>query len=269
MLQLFDSGKSVLNVPVSQIVPNPNQPRKIFNSYDIDSLAESIKENGLINPITLRKISKQNYELIAGERRLMAFKRLDLPTIPAIIQAVDEKASTTLALIENIQREDLNFFEEIKAISSYISENSLSQSEAAKKLGFSQPSIANKLRLLKLPPPILAELSANGFTERHARALLPLQESEKLSVVCQKVIAQKLSVKATEKLALDILKKPHHKNKPIIIIKDLRIFNSTINRALTIMQAAGINATSEKMEDDSLITYTIKVPKQSTRIKAI
>ncbi|MEG2143902.1 MAG: ParB/RepB/Spo0J family partition protein, partial [Oscillospiraceae bacterium] len=192
-----------------------------------------------------------------------------LPTIPAIVQIADKKTSATLALIENLQRQDLNFFEEVRAINIFISENALSQSEAAKKLGFSQPAIANKLRILKLPPPILQELSANGFTERHARALLPLIENEKLMPVCKKVILEKLSVSATEKLVLDILSNKHHKNKPIIIIKDLRIFNSTIKRALTIMQAAGINATSEKTEDDSLITYTIKVPKESTRSKAI
>ncbi|MEG1972762.1 MAG: ParB/RepB/Spo0J family partition protein, partial [Oscillospiraceae bacterium] len=173
MLQLFDKGNLILNVPISQIAPNPNQPRKIFNSSDIDTLAESIKENGLINPITLRKLGKQSYELIAGERRLMAYRKLNLPTIPAIVQIADKKTSATLALIENLQRQDLNFFEEVRAINIFISENELSQSEAAKKLGFSQPAIANKLRILKLPPPILQELSANGFTERHARALLP------------------------------------------------------------------------------------------------
>ena len=249
----------LVNLPVSQIRPNRAQPRRFFDEDSLRALADSIKENGLITPVSVRR-EGDGYELIAGERRLLAHKMLGLDTIPAIIDSADDEKSAVLALIENLQREDLDFLEEALAIKALL-ESVGTQKELAKRLGLSQPAIANKLRLFALPRITLERLAQAGFTERHARALLPLCEDERLEAAVTHVIEKRLTVTKTEKL-VERLKTERPRNKSrILILKDLRLFTGAINRAVDVMKEAGIDATSTKTEDDNEITFTIVIPK--------
>ena len=265
-MALFEiGGKSrwIRNIPLELIDQNPMQPRKVFNGEALEQLAASIKENGLISPIVVRKVGNR-YQLIAGERRLMAFLLLDEPTIPAIIEQADDDRSAVLAMVENIQRCDLSFFEEAQAIKTLIKTQSLTQQQAADKLSMSQSAVANKLRLLKLPEKIRQKIGESNLTERHARALLPLCLDERLEKVVTAVIERELTVSQTEKLVEETLNsKPCKKGKKIFVIRDLRLFTSTISRAIDLMKQAGIDAVSQKTEDEESITYTVVIPKSS------
>ncbi|MBP1556635.1 MAG: ParB/RepB/Spo0J family partition protein, partial [Oscillospiraceae bacterium] len=265
-MALFEiGGKSrwIRNIPLELIDQNPMQPRKVFNGEALEQLAASIKENGLISPIVVRKVGNR-YQLIAGERRLMAFLLLDEPTIPAIIEQADDDRSAVLAMVENIQRCDLSFFEEAQAIKTLIKTQSLTQQQAADKLSMSQSAVANKLRLLKLPEKIRQKIGESNLTERHARALLPLCLDERLEKVVTNVIERELTVSQTEKLVEETLNnKPTKKGKKIFVIRELRLFTSTISRAIDLMKQAGIDAVSQKTEDEESITYTVVIPKSS------
>ena len=162
-------------VPLALIDPNPAQPRRTFEKVALEELAASIKENGLLSPVSVRKVGER-FQLIAGERRLMAFRLLGEEVIPALIEEADDRRSAALAIVENMQRRDLTFFEEAQAIETLIKTQGLTQQQAAQRLGLSQSAVANKLRLLKLPRTQINRLVMAGLTERHARALLPLCE---------------------------------------------------------------------------------------------
>lgn len=264
-MALFELGKSkkIKDIPLELIDRNPMQPRTVFDGEALEQLAASIRENGLISPIVVRKVGSR-YQLIAGERRFMAFLLLDEPTIPALIEQADEERSAVLAMVENIQRCDLNFFEEALAIKSLIKTQSLTQQQAAEKLSMSQSAIANKLRLLKLPEKIRQKIAESELTERHARALLPLCFDERLENVVTAVIERRLNVSQTEKLVEETLNsKPVKKGKKIFVIRELRLFTSTISRAIDLMKQAGIDAVSQKTEDEDSITYTVVIPKSS------
>lgn len=251
----------VIEIEVDRIIPNPYQPRKTFDS-EINGLAESIKENGLLQPLTVRKIGEV-YELIAGERRLRAVKSLEFETVPCIVMDITERNSAVMALVENIQRKDLNFFEEAAALEKLIDFYGMTQEDAAFKLGKSQSTIANKLRLLKLSPEIRTKISEFGLTERHARALLKLNDSKKQNEVIETVFARRLNVDATEKLIENIILKTEelesiHRRSGAF--KDIRLFVNTINKAVEMMKAAGINADSEKIQQDGYIEYVVRIP---------
>lgn len=255
--------RRVKDIPLELIDRNPMQPRCLFDGKAIEELARSIKENGLISPIIVRKLNGR-YQLIAGERRLMAFELLCEKTIPALIEQADDRKSAVWAMVENIQRRDLSFFEEARAIKTLIETQGLTQQQAADKLGISQSAVANKLRLLRLPTKARQAIIQNGLTERHARALLPLCEDERLEKVLSRVAEQQLNVAQTEKLVFDLLagKKPIRRGGRILIVKDLRLFTSTISRAVDMMKQAGIDAVSKKTEDEDSITYTVVIPKR-------
>lgn len=253
----------LVNIPVSEIRPNRAQPRRFFDEDSLRALAASIEENGLITPISVRK-EADGYELIAGERRLLAHKMLGRETIPAIIDSADDERSAVLALIENLQREDLDFLEETLAMKSLLASVG-TQKELAKRLGISQPAVANKLRLLALPRVTLERLAQAGMTERHARALLPLCEDERLEAAVTQIIEKRLTVAKTEKLVERIKNsRPQNKSR-ILILKDLRLFTGAISRAVDVMKEAGIDAVSKKTEDDNEITFTIVIPKTPSR----
>ncbi|EPZ53388.1 parB/RepB/Spo0J family partition domain protein [[Clostridium] sordellii ATCC 9714] len=167
--------KRVMEIPISNIVPNPYQPRRVFSQSALEELSESIKVYGILQPITVRSKSNDEYELVAGERRLRASKLAGLETIPAIINNMSDESSAVLALLENLQREDLNFIEEAMGYENLIKEHSFTQQQLAEKLGKNQSTIANKIRILRLPTDIKIKLVENGLTERHARALLNYQ----------------------------------------------------------------------------------------------
>ncbi len=191
--------KRVMEIPIEDVVPNPYQPRKIFSQVSLEELSNSIKVYGIIQPITVRA-KDGKYELIAGERRLRAAKLAELKTIPAIINNMNDESSAVLALLENLQREDLNFIEEAIGYENLIKEHAFTQQQLAEKLGKNQSTVANKLRILKLPNDIKMKLIENNLTERHARAFLKLPSEDLMQSVLDKVIKNELTVKKTEKL---------------------------------------------------------------------
>lgn len=255
-------------VPISQIVPNISQPRTEFLQDELESLKNSIDENGILQPLTVRKISGSDFELIAGERRLRASKLLGLKEVPCILVDCSDEQSAIFALIENLQRSDLNPFEEAEGIQKLIEKQGLTQEMAAKKLGKKQSTVANKLRLLKLSADERAKIMQAGLTERHARALLKLKEPKDRALVLEKMIKNSLNVQQSEELIQKILTEDQMKlNMPsahrTIIIKDVRIFINTLDKAINTMRVSGIDAVSEHTESEEYLEYTIKIPKQS------
>lgn len=257
-------SNDVLQIPARMILPNPHQPRKSFDWDDLEGLAQSIHHNGLLQPITVRKTDSEKYELISGERRLRACKMAGLSTIPAIVIDINEEKSALFAVIENLQRENLHFFEEAIAIDRLMKGYGYSQEEIAKKLGKSQSALSNKLRILRLPEEIRTTIITFGLSERHARALLRLPTIALMEQVVDTIIEQGLTVSATEALINNILSnepKIIKKGKTVMVFKDIRIFINTLNHAVTTMRKSGINASSSKNETDKFIEYTVKIMK--------
>ncbi|MCH5296452.1 MAG: ParB/RepB/Spo0J family partition protein [Ruminococcus sp.] len=257
----------ISEIPIIKIRPNKSQPRRNFNEDELAALSRSISENGVLQPITVRRMSATEYELIAGERRLRASALAGLRKIPCIVIKCSDKESAVFALLENLQRSDLGFFEEARGISKLIHRFGLTQEEAARKLGKSQSTIANKLRLLKLTYEEQEWIVSAGLTERHARALLRLDDENLRREALSKIISDNLNTQQTDSLVsimLNSLKKPIIRQKSIskVVIKDVRIFVNTINKAIDTMRLAGIEAQSNKTDNESFIEYTIRIPKQ-------
>ena len=256
----------VILLPVSRIDSNPNQPRRYFDTENLTELAESIRANGLLQPITVRQSMRDGcYELIAGERRTIAFRMLGYDMIPAIVEEYNDQQSAVLSLIENLQRKDLNYFEEASGISRLMCELSLTQQQVSEKIGKAQPTVANKLRLLKYSPAVQNAFLDHGLTERHARSMLKLQSEEEQMRVIALVAENKLNVDQTEQYVDRLVhKKPADQEKTrIYVVKDMRIFLNTINRAISIMQHAGIPVDTDKNENDQYMEYLIRVPKSA------
>lgn len=267
--KLFSDNTVVTMLPVNRIAPNPAQPRKIFYPDELRELSNSIRENGVLQPITVRQVDEK-YILVAGERRLRASIMAGLREIPAIISEMDEKQSSLIALIENLQRSDLDFFEEAMGIYNLIRIYGFSQEEAAKKLGKSQSAISNKLRLLRLPPNIIDKIIENHLSERHARALLRLDSAEAQEAALTQIVEKGYNVSQTDEYIESILVRsqsavvPAGKQKrPIFVFKDVRLFMNTINHAITTMRTSGIQANMEKTEDDKAVYMTISIFKNA------
>ncbi|MGI5894625.1 MAG: ParB/RepB/Spo0J family partition protein [Candidatus Merdivicinus sp.] len=258
----------VVLVPVDKIEPNPAQPRKTFSPEELQELAESIRENGVLQPVTIRKkAAGSGYELIAGERRLRASKLAGKQEIPAIIVESSGQESAVYAILENIQRKDLNLFEEAKALQILIHEWGVTQEEAARKLGKAQSTIANKLRLLALGDEEQKLILEHHLTERHARALLTEPDHLRRLEALHQAIAQKMNVAQLEQyLAQKPVppKKQLPKKQRILIVKDVRIFLNTINKAIDTMKNAGIPAIAEKHEEVGCIEYRVRIPLQNS-----
>ncbi len=252
----------LVRLPVSKILPNPSQPRKTFQEEELQSLAQSIRENGLLQPVTVRKDGGA-YFLVAGERRLRACKLVGLKEIPAILSDCEAEDSAVLALLENIQRKDLQMFEQANAIVNLLREWQITQEEAAKRLGMSQSYLANKIRLLKLSPEEQVEILEHGLTERHARALLRIDDMSLRQKVLRTVIERGLNVSQTEELAATVLqpKETHKRRRRTFVAKDIRLFINTIDHAVDAMKTAGIEAHSEKKETEEYIECTVRIPK--------
>lgn len=260
----------LLFVPVDKIEPNKYQPRKVFDESKLYELAQSIKEHGILQPLTVRKNDKERYELIAGERRLRAAILVGLTTVPVIIKKFSDEQSMVLSIIENIQRHNLNYFEEAESYRKLIEECHLTQEELARKLGKTQSTVANKLRLLKLEPSIRSLLMENNLTERHARCLLKVEDEELKEKAIKEVISKNLNVSQTEVLIMSLLgekRKENRKNSTklrcIKLFKDLRIFSSTINQTIDLIKQTGLPVKSNKNETEDYIEYTIRVEKKS------
>ena len=264
MLLKQRTENSVMYIPVEMIVPNKNQPRKEFKEDALTELALSIMQHGILQPLTVRCTDGNKYELIAGERRLRAAKICGLKKVPCILIQSDDTASSVLALIENLQRCDLNFFEEAEGIARLIEYYKFTQESVAIKLGKSQSAIANKLRILRLPPNIRKTILENNLTERHARALLRLSSPAQQEAVLSAIIKDNLNVEDTDRLISNMIryKEEKPKGKTIQLYKDIRIFINTINHAVSVMRKSGIEAKSQKNETENYIEYKIVIPKK-------
>lgn len=252
----------VLLIPHEKIFPNPNQPRQHFDQEELVNLAISIRMNGILQPITVRKAEK-GYELVSGERRLRASRLAGLITVPCIVVDVNNMKSAVFALIENLQRQNLGFFEEAKAIEKLMSEYGLSQEEAARRLGKAPSTVSNKLRLLALPEDAQRIIMDNSLSERHARALLRLKSEEVLPIL-QKITEKKLNVTQTEALVEEQLNKsqaPTRRTKRMF--SDVKIFLKAINNAVDTMQKSGIGADIKREDTGESYIYKIEIPKKA------
>lgn len=272
MNAIFNREKTVnkvLSIHIDQILPNPYQPRKIFDEEELSGLSESIRSNGILQPLSVRRTTCGNYEIIAGERRFRACKQAGLEYVPCIVMDVDEQKSAILAILENIQRHDLSFFEQAEGIMRLIEEWGVTQEEAALRLGKAQSTIANKLRLLKIPPFLRHKILENGLTERHARALLKFDDPRKMGDVLDCIVARKLNVMETDKLVAEMLqpKKELKRANRIFIVKDVKIFLNTVEKAIAVMKQSGIAAQSQRMDAADYIEYTIRIPNKAPRIR--
>ena len=261
---IFDSGR-VLFLPVDSILPNPDQPRTLFSQPELEELADSIQSMGILQPLTVRR-REGGWELVAGERRLRAAKLAGLREVPCLSIQTDGQSSSLLALVENLQRRDLGFWEEALALRKLIDTYHISQDEAARRLGKSQSAVANKLRLLKLDPAVLTILREGGCTERHARALLRLEDPAQQREAAQQVTERSLTVAQTESMVEAMLSSPSSgpKKKPTFIVKDVRLFLNTISRSLDLMRSAGVNACCRREDTDEEILLTIHIPRRAT-----
>ena len=261
---IFDSGR-VLFLPVDSILPNPDQPRTLFSQPELEELADSIQSMGILQPLTVRR-REGGWELVAGERRLRAAKLAGLREVPCLSIQTDGQSSSLRALVENLQRRDLDFWEEALALRKLIDTYHISQDEAARRLGKSQSAVANKLRLLKLDPAVLTILREGGCTERHARALLRLEDPAQQREAAQQVTERSLTVAQTESMVEAMLSSPSSgpKKKPTFIVKDVRLFLNTISRSLDLMRSAGVNACCRREDTDEEILLTIHIPRRAT-----
>jgi len=258
---------NIINIDVNKIIPNKNQPRKVFDDKSLEELSQSIKSYGIIQPITVRKIYDDIYELVAGERRLKAVKLLRMESIPAVVIEVKEEESAAMALIENLQREDLDFIEEAMAFERLIEDFGLNQTQLAEKLGKSQSTIANKMRILKLPDSVKKELREAKLTERHARALLKIEDEEVLLSILEKIVKKDLNVSETEKLvnsiAEDLNIKKMKDKRYVRNFINYKIYINTIKNAYNEIVKTGIEAKFEQQESDEFIEIKVRIPKKS------
>ncbi len=263
-------SKNITYINIECIRPNPYQPRKQFNVIPLEELCESIKQYGVIQPINVRRLSPGIFELVAGERRLRAAQMAGLKEIPAIIMNIDDNNSAVMALIENLQREDLTYLEEAEGYNNLITEHSFTQEELARKIGKSQSTIANKIRLLRLSPIIKKILIDNCLTERHARALLKLHDEQAQLKVLKTVCEKGLNVKNTEELVDNMIERltgggddneNEHSKMIHKAIRDIRIFVNTIRQAIDTMKKAGVNAKAAQLDRGEYVEFIVRIPK--------
>lgn len=259
----------IVYLRTDELTPNPVQPRKRFDDESLEELSGSIKSYGILNPLTVR-LRCGKYELVAGERRLRAAKLAGLEEVPCILIDVNMEDASLIALVENLQRRDLDFIEEALGISQLIRMFGMSQEEAARRIGKSQSAVANKLRLLKLPSDVLESLRQNGLTERHGRALLRLPNSVAQRAALEYIVDNGLTVAATDAYIDALLSAPEEaeqkdEEKPekrrTFVLKDVRVFLNTLSRSIDLMKQGGIDAGIQREETDDSLILTISIPK--------
>ena len=255
----------ILYLSTDELLPNPVQPRRNFDGESLTELSESIKSYGILNPLTVR-LRGGRYELVAGERRLRAAKLAGLTEVPCLLVDVNMEDASLLALVENLQRQDLDFIEEAAGIRQLILLFGMSQEEAARRLGKSQSAVANKLRLLRLPPDVLDALKEHGLSERHGRALLRLPDADLQRAALRHIIEKELSVAATDAYIETLLnnaeKSPEKPDaRRTFILKDVRVFLNTVSRSLELMKQGGIEAGMQREETEDALILTISIPK--------
>lgn len=258
-------SKEIQELSIASIQPSPYQARRTFSSQALQELALSIRQHGLLQPISVRALPGGRYQLIAGERRLRACRLIGQATIRAVVLSVDEHQAALLCMVENLQREGLHFFEEAEGFASLIRVHGLTQEQVAERLGKQQSTIANKLRLLRLPQQVREIVIRCGLSERHARALLRLETEEQQWEVLEYVIDHHLTVAQTEAyIEARLTPPPPRKKKPTFILKDVRLFLNTVTKGLSMMKDAGVNAEYGRQETEDAILLTIKIPKAAS-----
>ena len=256
----------ILQIPQADILPNPNQPRRRFDYDELEGLAQSIRANGILQPLLVRQLENGKLELIAGERRLRAARLIGLTKVPCIVNDISESDSAVFAVIENLQRQNLDYFEEAEAMAILISDYRMSQEELCKKLGKAQSTLSNKLRLLKLNEEMRYKISRAGLSERHARALLSLTDEVQRARALSIIIDRHLTVSESEALIEQMLRKNEAPKRQILKgFKDIRIFINTLNNAVDAIRRAGIDADSVKTETDEYVEYIVRIPKLEDR----
>lgn len=266
MQQLYRS-RQIQMIPLEKIAPNPRQPRRHFEETALRELADSIRQHGILQPLSVQKAGNGCYLLVAGERRLRAAGLAGLSRVPCILVRVSDEESAILALVENLQRCDLHYIEEAAAIAKLISIHGLSQEEAARRLGRSQSAVANKLRLLRLSKECVAALRKYELTERHARAVLRLEEDDRRLAALRKMGEESMNVAAAEEYVESLLRNAQQtkpERRSIYIIKDVRLFLNSVKRSMDTMRLAGVDARCDREDSDDEIVMTIHIPKHRT-----
>ena len=256
-----DRNSSVESIQIERIVPNRYQPRQVFDSSKITELAESIDEHGLLQPIVVRPIEENMYEIIAGERRFRALQSLHKSQADVIIRHMNDEETAVVALIENIQRENLSAVEEAEAYKKLLEIGGTTQSELAKSLGKSQSFIANKLRLLKLAPKVINRLREGKITERHARAVLSLKEDDQEKLI-EQVISQKLNVKQTEARVKQKIGPEKVKAQSFQFSKDLTQARDEVGKSIQAIEQSGIRVEQRDKEHEDYYEIKIKIYKK-------
>lgn len=267
--QTAEQYEEVLKIPLQSIVPNRFQPRTVFDESKIEELARTIHTHGVIQPIVVRKMEDGKYEIIAGERRFRAMTKLEWKEVPAIVRDLSDKETASIALIENLQREELTAIEEALAYQKLLELHELTQEALAQRLGKGQSTVANKLRLLKLPQIIQDSILKREISERHARALMPIKEEEKQIALFHEVVLQQYNVKQLEKKVDEILNPPvvegrKEKPKRKTVSRDVRIALNTLRQSFAMVAKTGIKMETEEEELEDFYQITVKIPKKKS-----
>lgn len=258
-----DTRREIIYLPVGRILPNPKQPRRTFDPEALEELAASIHHHGILQPLTVRR-TNGTWELVAGERRLRAAKLAGLTQVPCIPIRIDDQESALLALLENLQRQDLHFLEEADALAALIHSGGMTQEEAAEKLGRSPSAVANKLRLRRLSPDCTAIIIRHHLSERHARALLRLEDETERLAALRHIAEKELNVAQTERYIesrLQALQTTPPAGRRTYIIKDVRLFLNSVDRGLQLIRSAGVDAQSSREDTEDAILLTLRIPK--------
>lgn len=259
-------------LPIEKIMPNPRQPRRHFEEQSLCELADSIRQYGILQPLSVQKAGMGSYILVAGERRLRAAQLAGLDRVPCILVRVNEEDSALLALVENLQRCDLHYIEEAAAIAKLIAMYGLSQEETARRLGRSQSAVANKLRLLRLSNDCIELLHRYHLTERHARAVLRIEDEQTRLHALNVIGEREMNVAAAESYIESLLSQAQQvssERRNIYIIKDVRLFINSIKRGMDTMRDAGVDARCDRRETDEEIVMTIRIPKQHRKTPSL
>lgn len=253
----------LISLPIGAIHPNEYQPRTYFDPVELAALSDSIRRNGLLQPVTVRKMADGYYQLIAGERRLRASKMAGLTKIPCVVMQMDDRKSAILGLVENVQRQDLNFFEEAESLNTIMNEWGATQSELAEKIGKSPSTVANKLRLLRLSADQRTRILSAGLGERHARALLRIEDDTCRNNALTEIINKQLNSSEAERYISALLDPDAFKKRQIrtSVIGDVRVFINTLSKAVESIRKSGFDAQSDSTETESYIEYRVIIPK--------
>ena len=263
-------SEEVVNIPIGNIVPNKYQPRTVFDDEKIEELARTIHTHGVIQPIVIRQMDDEKYEIIAGERRFRAMTKLEWSEVPAIIRNLSDKETASIALIENLQREELTAIEEAVAYQKLLKLHELTQEALAQRLGKGQSTVANKLRLLKLPEEVQEAIMKKEISERHARSLMQVKDTDAQLNLMKLTIEQHWNVKQLEEKVDEFLNPPTKEDKKSAkprrkaVSKDIRIALNTIKQSLSMVTKSGINIKTEEEDTEDFYQITVRIPKKKS-----